>query len=93
MALIDDWFDEETLISLVPADVYMRGASAVENGAVNAVDRSDVRLVARVEAGDREVAGRVGRWTASSWMFSLRLRRRHGASLHPPHRCGALDVA
>jgi len=55
MARIDDWFDEETLIHLVPPDVYMRGASAVENGAVNAVERSDERLVARVEAGDREV--------------------------------------
>jgi uncharacterized Zn finger protein len=55
MATIDDWFDEQTLIDLVPPDVYMRGAAAVENGAVNAAERSAERLVARVEAGDREV--------------------------------------
>jgi len=55
MATIDDWFDEQTLIHLVPPDVYMRGAAAVENGAVNAAERSPDRLVARVEAGDREV--------------------------------------
>jgi uncharacterized Zn finger protein len=55
MAAIDDWFDEQTLLGLVPADVYMRGAAAVENGAVNVEERSDARLVARVEAGDRLV--------------------------------------
>jgi uncharacterized Zn finger protein len=55
MTVIDDWFDQKTLIDLVPPDVYMRGASAVENGAVNVKERSDSRLVARVEAGDRLV--------------------------------------
>jgi uncharacterized Zn finger protein len=55
MAVIDDWFDEQTLIELVPADVYMRGAAAVEDGAVNVEERSDVRLFARVETGDHLV--------------------------------------
>ena len=41
MATIDDWFDEHTLIELVPTDVYMRGASAVENGAVRVIERDD----------------------------------------------------
>jgi uncharacterized Zn finger protein len=52
MASIDDWFDEETLIGLVPPDVYVRGAAAVEDGAVEVLERSDARLFARVEAGD-----------------------------------------
>jgi len=26
MATIDDWFDERTLMELVPIDVYVRGA-------------------------------------------------------------------
>ena len=34
MATIDDWFDERTLMELVPIDIYVRGASAVEAGAV-----------------------------------------------------------
>jgi uncharacterized Zn finger protein len=55
MATIDDWFDEKTLIDLVPADVYMRGAAAVEDGAVLGAERSEGRLLARVEAGDHEV--------------------------------------
>jgi uncharacterized Zn finger protein len=55
MAAIDDWFDEETLLGIVPADVFMRGASAVEAGAVRVVERSDVRLLASVEAGDEVV--------------------------------------
>ena len=55
MATIDDWFNEETLIGLVPADVYVRGAAAVEDGAVNVEERSGARLLARVEAGDRLV--------------------------------------
>jgi uncharacterized Zn finger protein len=55
MAAIDDWFDEKTLIGLVPADVYMRGAAAVEDGAVNVEERSEARLFARVETGDHLV--------------------------------------
>ena len=55
MAVIDDWFDEQTLIDLVPADVYMRGAAAVEDGAVNIEERTGARLFARVETGDHLV--------------------------------------
>jgi uncharacterized Zn finger protein len=51
MAIIDDWFDEATLLEIVPADVFMRGASAVEAGAVTVLDRSDARLLTSVEAG------------------------------------------
>ncbi|HTX69137.1 MAG TPA: hypothetical protein VMH50_08315 [Thermoleophilia bacterium] len=52
MATIDDWFDEATLLGIVPADVFMRGASAVEAGAVVVLERSDARLLTTVEAGD-----------------------------------------
>jgi len=55
MPTIDDWFDERTLMGLVPPDVYVRGAAAVEDGAILDARRSDGRLYARVEAGDREV--------------------------------------
>jgi uncharacterized Zn finger protein len=55
MAIIDDWFDEQTLIDLVPPDVYMRGAAAVEDGAVEVLERSEARLLAHVEAGDQVV--------------------------------------
>jgi uncharacterized Zn finger protein len=51
MATIDDWFDEATLLEIVPADVFMRGASAVEAGAVTMIERSDARLLTSVEAG------------------------------------------
>jgi uncharacterized Zn finger protein len=52
MAIIDDWFDEATLLSIVSADVFMRGASAVEAGAVRVIERSDARLLTSVEAGE-----------------------------------------
>jgi uncharacterized Zn finger protein len=52
MASIDDWFDERTLLGLVPADVYVRGAAAVEAGAVRILQRDDARLLATVEAVD-----------------------------------------
>jgi len=52
MAKIDDWFDERTLVNLVPADVYMRGASAVEAGAVRVIKRDDTQMLTSVEAGD-----------------------------------------
>lgn len=52
MARIDDWFDESTLIDLVPMDVFVRGASAVEAGAVRILERDDTRLLTTVEAGD-----------------------------------------
>jgi uncharacterized Zn finger protein len=52
MATIDDWFDEATLLEIVPPDVFLRGASAVEAGAVRVLERSDARLLTSVEAGD-----------------------------------------
>jgi uncharacterized Zn finger protein len=52
MATIDDWFDERTLLGLVPADVYVRGAAAVEAGAVRIVQRDGARLLTTVEAVD-----------------------------------------
>ena len=55
MATIDDWFDETTLLEIVPPDVFVRGASAVEAGAVRLLERTDARLLATVEAGDTEV--------------------------------------
>lgn len=55
MATIDEWFDERTLMDLVPIDVYVRGASAVEAGAVRVVVYDETRLLTKVEAGDRVV--------------------------------------
>ena len=52
MATIDDWFDERTLMELVPIDVYVRGASAVEAGAVRVIKRDEAQLLTSVEAGD-----------------------------------------
>jgi uncharacterized Zn finger protein len=55
MATIDEWFDERTLMELVPIEVYVRGASAVEAGAVRVVTRDETQLLTKVEAGDRVV--------------------------------------
>ncbi|NLE22999.1 MAG: hypothetical protein GX624_09500 [Actinobacteria bacterium] len=52
MAAIDDWFDERTLMELVPIEVYVRGASAVEAGAVRIITRTESQLLTSVEAGD-----------------------------------------
>ncbi len=52
MAVIDDWFDQRTLMELVPIDVYVRGASAVGAGAVRIIKRDHSQLVTSVEAGD-----------------------------------------
>jgi uncharacterized Zn finger protein len=52
MATIDDWFDEATLMELVPIDVYVRGASAVEAGAVRIITRDGGQLLTSVEAGE-----------------------------------------
>jgi uncharacterized Zn finger protein len=52
MATIDDWFDEATLMELVPIDVYVRGASAVEAGAVRVVKRDGAQLLTSVDAGE-----------------------------------------
>ena len=56
MATIYDWFDERTLLDLVPPDVYMRGASAVEAGAVRIIKRDDTQMLTSVEAGNDVVA-------------------------------------
>ena len=52
MATIDDWFDERTLMDLVPIEVYVRGATAVEAGAVRIIKRDDAQLLTSVDAGD-----------------------------------------
>ena len=52
MATLADWVDEQTLMELVPIDVYVRGASAVEAGAVRIIERDGARLLTSVEAGD-----------------------------------------
>jgi uncharacterized Zn finger protein len=49
MSGIDDWFDEKTLLDLVPPPVFLQGASAVENGAVRILERDDVHLHSHVE--------------------------------------------
>jgi uncharacterized Zn finger protein len=51
MTVIDDWFDERTLMGLVPIDVYVRGASAAEAGAVRIITRERTQLLTSVEAG------------------------------------------
>ena len=53
MATIDDWFDERTLLDLVPPPLFLQGASAVENGAVRILERDDEHLRSTVE--DREI--------------------------------------
>ena len=53
MATIDDWFDERTLLDLVPPPVFLQGASAVENGAVRIIERDDQHMRTQVE--DREI--------------------------------------
>jgi uncharacterized Zn finger protein len=53
MATIDDWFDERTLLDLVPPPVFLQGASAVENGAVRILERDEEHLRSTVE--DREI--------------------------------------
>jgi uncharacterized Zn finger protein len=52
MTTIDDWFDERTLMELVPPDVYVRGAAAAEAGAVRIIKRDDAQLLTSVDAGD-----------------------------------------
>ena len=53
MATIDDWFDERTLLDLVPPPVFLQGASAVENGAVRVLERDDRHIRSTIE--DREI--------------------------------------
>jgi uncharacterized Zn finger protein len=53
MAAIDDWFDEKTLLDLVPMPVFLQGASAVENGAVRVLERDGQHISSQVE--DREI--------------------------------------
>ena len=47
MATIDEWFDERTLMELVPIEVYVRGASATEAGAVRVLQHDETRLLTR----------------------------------------------
>ena len=92
MATIDDWFDESTLMELVPIDVYVRGASAVEAGAVRIIERDGAQLLTSVEAGDGRRRGGVepGRRAAH---VRVHLRRRERAPLRAPHRLRARHVA
>lgn len=53
MATIDDWFDERTLLDLVPPDVYLRGATAAESGSVRILEHDDVHL--RAEVTDMDI--------------------------------------
>ena len=66
MATIDDWFDETTLMELVPIDVYVRGASAVEAGAVRIIKRDGAQLLTsgRGRRGRRR-CGVEPRWRAA----------------------------
>ena len=57
MTTIDDWFDERTLLDLVPPPVFLQGASAVENGAVRVIERDDQHIAAG--GGPRDLRGRV----------------------------------
>lgn len=50
MPKIDDWFDEKTLLDMVPPDVFLRGASAAEHGSVQILEHDQDQLRARVEA-------------------------------------------
>jgi prevent-host-death family protein len=61
MATIDEWFDERTLMGLVPIDVYVRGASATEAGAVRVLQHDETRLLTQVEAGEEVIIARAGR--------------------------------
>jgi uncharacterized Zn finger protein len=53
MATIDDWFDERTLLDMVPPPVFLEGASAVENGSVRVVERDESHIRSQVE--DHEI--------------------------------------
>jgi uncharacterized Zn finger protein len=46
--VIDDWFDEKTLLDLAPPDVFLRGASAAEHGAVEILEHDELRLNSQV---------------------------------------------
>ena len=45
---IDDWFDEKTLLDIVPPDVFLRGATAVEHGSVEILEHDESHLRARI---------------------------------------------
>ena len=63
MATIDDWFDEATLMELVPIDVYVRGASAVEAGAEAAKGVGEVIAVQVIPRPHEELVN-LGKWLA-----------------------------
>jgi len=50
MPTIDDWFDEKTVLDLVPPDVFLRGASAAEHGSVQILEHDADHLRTRVDA-------------------------------------------
>ena len=92
MAVIDDWFDERTLMELVPMDVFVRGASAVEVGAVRVIRRDGTQLLTSVEAGDDVVASE---WSMDGDQLQVRVHLRHRgrATLRAPHRLRARHLA
>ena len=92
MATIDDWFDERTLMELVPIDVYVRGASAVEAGAVRIIERDDAKLLTSVEAGD-DVVGAEWSLDGEQLTFACTCGHADRAPVRAPHRPGARHVA
>jgi len=53
MPTIDDWFDEKTLLDMVPPKVFVDGASAAEHGSVQILEHDESHLRAHVD--DTEV--------------------------------------
>jgi uncharacterized Zn finger protein len=49
MPLIDDWFDEKTLLDMAPPNVFLQGASAAEHGSVQILEHDESHLRAHVE--------------------------------------------
>ena len=49
MPLIDDWFDERTLLDMAPPNVFLQGASAAEHGSVQILEHDESHLRAHVE--------------------------------------------
>ncbi len=92
MATIDDWFDERTLMELVPIEVYVRGASAVEAGAVRIIKRDGSQLLTSVEAGD-DVVGAEWSLDGEQLTFACTCGDAERAPVRAPHRVGALHLA
>jgi uncharacterized Zn finger protein len=79
MPAIDDWFNEETLLDMVPPDVFLRGASAAEHGSVQIVEHDAGHLRARVE--DRRVL------ETAFWLDDGSLRWSCTCASSEPHPC------